>query len=131
HKSQFRVAGHDELEGLGDVVTLDDFLAQPLVEAKRLHGFDRRRSVGGRHRIGDGNSVEFSPAQGRLAARQIEVRAEEHEFAGRIGEYAVFQSQARGYRLSGRLLIRRQQYLEGSLLGYLGVQLTGGAKTQN
>ena len=70
-------------------------------------------------------------AQNRLAIRKIEIRAEENDFADRIGEDALFQSQARSHRLPGSFLIGRQKHLEGSVLGYLREQLPGRSKTQN
>ena len=60
HESEFRIAGLDELECLGDVVALHDFSAQLLVESERFHGLDRRCSVRRRQRIGDRNFFEFS-----------------------------------------------------------------------
>ena len=71
NKAQLGGAGAQELKGLSDVFSIDDFRAYVLPQAKMHQGFARRPAIGGMARVGHGEMPKAAFAQdgGRVFQR--------------------------------------------------------------
>ena len=107
------------------------FGCKRVIDAERLHRFDRGGPVGRGDRIGDRELHELAGLQRRFAIGHVDHPAPQHELADRVGEQAVGDGEPAVDRRLRAVGIGRQEHLERRAMGDLGEERSRRAEDQH
>ena len=120
------------MEGLADVVALNDLRRHGRFNTKRLHRFVRSKPVRGKLRIRNGHMLHCIGRNNLgVPLDERSVGSPEHELADGIGEGCTGNTMTLVHGLLGRFIICREQHVERCAVLDLSVESTRATEREN
>ncbi|MPM71451.1 hypothetical protein SDC9_118416 [bioreactor metagenome] len=131
-ETEVGVAGGNELQGLRNVFTLNEFRLHGVQQLELVQRFNGGRAVGGGFRVGDGQLVEIAVFQNRpLGIDEIGFGRPQHQLADGVSETAAGDGMPFFLQFGRGCVVSGEEDFERRAVDDLGVELACGAEGED